>query len=42
MQREYEKIFNDLLELAQTDSDAKAIVQRWKIQRTSGAADKPQ
>lgn len=32
-QKEYEKILGELLDLPQTDDDAKTIVQRWRIQR---------
>lgn len=38
LQQQLESVANDLLDLAQTDSDSKQIVEKWKIQRAAAPA----
>ncbi len=38
LQNQLEALANDLLDLAQTDADAKQIVEKWKIQRAPAPA----
>jgi hypothetical protein len=35
VQEQYTALFNEVLELAKTDKDAQAIVDKWKIQRSA-------
>ena len=37
VQSQYQNLFEDLLKLAEEDQDAKAVVDKWKIQRAPNA-----
>ena len=39
VQDQYTKLLNDVLDLAKTDKDAQAVVEKWKIQRSEPSAD---
>jgi hypothetical protein len=38
VQQQYTALFNELLELANDDEDAKAVVQKWGIQKQAPPA----
>ena len=41
VQAEYQKLFEELLEISKDDADAKAIIDKWKIQKTDNNAAAP-
>jgi hypothetical protein len=45
VQSQFQKLLDEVLKLSETDKDAKAIVEKWKIQRSdnkpAAAAEKP-